>query len=151
GSTSFTTDLLRLMPNNLALSSSGALTPARRRGMLTTHSFDVDRPGMTPYVWNPSFATDTDPSATQYTAATLGSLPQANPVSFQSLVARVQNAFPVAAGSQNVAPGSDYQAIRATIAPTPPAAPPGATENGNTVTITCTRHGLAVGDLVVIK
>jgi hypothetical protein len=46
-------DLLRLLPGNLVgsgLSDSNAL---RRRNLVTLHSCDLDRPGATPFVWDP--------------------------------------------------------------------------------------------------
>jgi hypothetical protein len=49
-------DLLRLCPLNLNDMSSPAarLASERRRRMLTTASFDLDQPGITPYIWDPA-------------------------------------------------------------------------------------------------
>jgi hypothetical protein len=50
-----TSDLMRLLPLNLNNTTSAQTISdsGRRRRMVTTHSFDVDRPGWTPWVWDP--------------------------------------------------------------------------------------------------
>ncbi len=53
-----TSDLLRLLPNNLVNDTTNGPT---RRNLLTLASFDLDRPGVTPYIWDPTSATQ--PSA----------------------------------------------------------------------------------------
>jgi hypothetical protein len=62
------TQLFRLCPQNFADASPYQPDPAnnpivpyttlgaRRRNLLTTHSFDVDRPGVMPYTWDPTKA-----------------------------------------------------------------------------------------------
>jgi hypothetical protein len=45
-------DLVRLCPLNLG--NLADLNTARRRRLLTTTSFDLDRPGVVPYVWDPA-------------------------------------------------------------------------------------------------
>ncbi|MFQ3650709.1 MAG: hypothetical protein SNJ75_10270 [Gemmataceae bacterium] len=69
-------DVVNLLPNNLR--GSGLSDPAARyrRGLLTTHSFDLDRPGGAPAIW--------DPTAAPYTATATG-FPQGAPLSFPGL------------------------------------------------------------------
>jgi hypothetical protein len=59
GSDMMTSDLLRLMPNNLvanrAQPNQGSAA-ASRRNLVTLHSCDLDRPGATPFVWGPDAA-----------------------------------------------------------------------------------------------
>src|SRR5262249_43095022 len=54
---SLTCELFRLCPKNFAGSSardpSGPLGTARRRRLVTMLSYDVDKPGVIPWVWNP--------------------------------------------------------------------------------------------------
>jgi hypothetical protein len=52
GSDVRTSDVMRLLPQNLI--GTGFLNPdaARRRNLVTLHSCDLDRPGATPYMWN---------------------------------------------------------------------------------------------------
>ncbi len=52
----FVTGDLRLLMNNLALDPSAAAA-LKRRNQITTHSMDLDRPGVIPYIWNPNDAT----------------------------------------------------------------------------------------------
>lgn len=73
-SSSRTSDIAKLLPNNLDDANGGLL----RRALLTTHSFDLDRPGSPPAVWDPTDATTkyTYSSALQYpTAAGTPSFP----------------------------------------------------------------------------
>ena len=64
GGDSVPSDVVNLLPNNLQ--GSGLTDPAARyrRGLLTTHSFDFDRPGGSPAIW--------DPTASAYTATATG-------------------------------------------------------------------------------
>src|SRR5207302_5247586 len=48
GSAALTSELFRLCPNNFGDASDAG---ARRRGLVTLRSFDVDRPGVTPWFW----------------------------------------------------------------------------------------------------
>jgi hypothetical protein len=64
GSEALTAYLLQLLPNNLVGSDPASL---RRRLMVTPMSFDLDRPAMTPYVWDPATAPGT--YSIDYTAA----------------------------------------------------------------------------------
>jgi hypothetical protein len=50
GSPALTADVFRLCPQNFG-DSSDLAAAARRRGLVTTHSVDVDRPGATPWFW----------------------------------------------------------------------------------------------------
>jgi hypothetical protein len=73
GGDSVPSNVVSLLPNNLQ--GSGLTDPAARyrRGLLTTHSFDLDRPGGIPSIW--------DPTAAPYTAT--GSAPPIGaPLSF---------------------------------------------------------------------
>jgi hypothetical protein len=49
GSPALTSELFQLCPVNFANAST--------RRMVTTHSFDLDQPGLTPWIWDPSDAT----------------------------------------------------------------------------------------------
>lgn len=51
-------DVIRLLPLNLN-NPGDPVGSARRRMMLTTTSFDLDRPGVVPYIWDPADATTT--------------------------------------------------------------------------------------------
>ncbi len=51
GSPALTSELFRLCPQNFG-DPSDPLGSARRRRLVTTHSFDVDKPGVTPWVYN---------------------------------------------------------------------------------------------------
>src|SRR5262249_50650770 len=55
GSPALTSDLFRLLPINLGDPSmqSDPVLAAKIRNLVTTHSFGYDRPGVTPWVWNP--------------------------------------------------------------------------------------------------
>jgi hypothetical protein len=46
------TDLATLLPNNFYDVNNPTLAQ-KRRWLVTTHSMDIDRPGVTPFVWNP--------------------------------------------------------------------------------------------------
>ena len=50
GSEGLTSDLFHLCPRNFGDPDDPAGS-AKRRGLVTVHSFDVDRPGVTPYFW----------------------------------------------------------------------------------------------------
>lgn len=63
GSDLLTSDLLKLLPNNLVLDTAASTTPPvvanataaqRRRNLLTLLSADLDAPGATPWVWDPN-------------------------------------------------------------------------------------------------
>lgn len=63
-SEALSSDLLRLCPQNFVLDAgSPPVVPPRipptvkRRNMVTLYSYDLDRPGATPYVWNPNDST----------------------------------------------------------------------------------------------
>jgi hypothetical protein len=55
GSQGLTSDLFHLCPRNFGDPDDPARS-AKRRGLVTVHSFDVDRPGVTPYFWTASGA-----------------------------------------------------------------------------------------------
>jgi hypothetical protein len=57
GSHALTSDLFRLARGNFgdASSPTAALAATRRRNLVTTHSFDLDRAGVAPGIWNPSW------------------------------------------------------------------------------------------------
>jgi hypothetical protein len=77
GSPALTSDLFRLCPANFA--------GARVRGLVTTHSLDLDRPGVSPWVWfgpggnNYDIEPTTDPDSP--------AVPQGPPASFPNLAA----------------------------------------------------------------
>jgi hypothetical protein len=75
-SPALTSDLFRLLPKNMS--------NAQVRRLITTHSFDVDRPGITPYIWDP-----TDP-VTKYTlqATPNGTYPRGSPITFPPVAQR---------------------------------------------------------------
>jgi hypothetical protein len=82
-------DLLRLLPNNLIPNNipQTVLDTARRRRQLTTHSFDPDRPGLSPYLWTNPVGTQTPPpppAMWQYDAINnpQGIIPRASEVPF---------------------------------------------------------------------
>jgi hypothetical protein len=52
GGDMLTSDLLRLLPNNLVKGGNAS----SRRNLVTLHSCDLDRPGATPYIWDPNAA-----------------------------------------------------------------------------------------------
>jgi hypothetical protein len=60
GSPALTSDLFRLCSYNFGgdpmASSQEQANAIRRRNMITTHSFTLDRPALTPWVWNPAQA-----------------------------------------------------------------------------------------------
>jgi hypothetical protein len=55
GVSAMTSELFRLCPWNLSGMDpmTGTAAALRRRNLLTTHSFDIDRPSLTPYIWDP--------------------------------------------------------------------------------------------------
>lgn len=65
GTQALTSDLFRLCPQNFG-DPTDPVAAAKRRRLVTTHSFDWDRPGLTPWVWDSNAApyqlTDTAPS-----------------------------------------------------------------------------------------
>jgi hypothetical protein len=104
GSDVLTSDLLRLLPQNLVSGTNATL----RRNQLTLLSMDLDRPGAVPYIWDPATtnqdtvdvpppANQTNPANastpnnmnTRYRMVTTGATPQtiptANPIPFPSL------------------------------------------------------------------
>jgi hypothetical protein len=99
GAPSMTSELLRLLPNTL--SQSGP------RRMITTHSFDWDRPGFTPWIWDPTDATNNHQG--QYQLQAGQTQPSGNPMAFPSLGQRL-NGLPQGSefGSRSTfqAPGS---------------------------------------------
>src|SRR5262249_41350228 len=56
GAPALTSELFRLCPLNFSKSVDAAtqIASRRRRNLVTTYSFDVDRPSMTPYIWDPT-------------------------------------------------------------------------------------------------
>jgi len=74
GSPALSSDLFRLCPRSLA--------EPRTRRLLTTHSFDLLRPGVAPYIWDA-------PNAPPYTLS--GSYPQAPPLPAPTLTDAPQN------------------------------------------------------------
>ncbi len=72
GSQSMTSELLRLCPTNFA--------DTRTRRLVTTRSFDIDKPGVTPWVW--------DPTAQPYLLATGALAPSGAPIPFPALTLR---------------------------------------------------------------
>ncbi len=73
GSPALTSELLSLCPLNFGADPSAMQAAARRRRLVTTLSFDVDRPAVTPWVW--------DPAAQPYTFGS-GSHPQGLAIPF---------------------------------------------------------------------
>jgi hypothetical protein len=69
GSAALTSELLRLCPMNFA--------DARLRRLVTTRSYDIDKPGVTPWVW--------DPTAQPYLLAAGALAPSGAPIPFPSL------------------------------------------------------------------
>jgi hypothetical protein len=57
GSPALTSDLFRLAPLNFG-DRRDPLGAARRRGLVTTVSWDTDRPGVTPWFWSPTVTVD---------------------------------------------------------------------------------------------
>jgi hypothetical protein len=78
-SPALTSDLFRLMPVNL--------TNPQVRRLVTTHSSDIDRPGILPYIWDPA---DQANAGTKYTLQSLpnGIYPRGNPITFPPLTNR---------------------------------------------------------------
>jgi hypothetical protein len=78
GSPALTSDLFRLCPNSLA--------SQKIRKLVTTNSFDIDRPGVYPYIWDPSAqqspyqlnAGSLYPTANGIAFPTVGQAPPAN-------------------------------------------------------------------------
>jgi hypothetical protein len=111
GSQALASHLFRLARGNFGDTSSpsAAQAAARRRNLVTTHSFDLDRAGVAPGIWDPGqqpYASTSGPSPTG-----LGD------TSFPWLSRRYGNTFPKG-GSPNVPPGSEFQAPG--LAPTDP-------------------------------
>jgi hypothetical protein len=84
GSAALTSDLARLCPTSFS--------NARGRHLVTTHSFDLDRPGVSPWVYNPAGAA--------YEAAATDdpdrpALPEGPPIPFPSLALRTSPSKPV--------------------------------------------------------
>lgn len=75
GSPALTSDLFKLCPQSFG-------NPRTRR-MVTTHAFDIDRPGVTPWVW--------DPSAAAYQIAGASLYPTGNAIGFPALNAPLPN------------------------------------------------------------
>jgi hypothetical protein len=85
GSDYVTSDLLRLLPNNLNGPGLDGKAPTRRN-LVTTLSFDLDRPGATPYIWDPTNA-GTPTASFPYQMGTLTNppYPVGGPISFPQL------------------------------------------------------------------
>jgi hypothetical protein len=67
GAPSMTSELFRLCPTNLDANANAVLA-AKIRRLVTTQSWDVDRPGLMPWVWDPNPAV-TQPGNTAYANA----------------------------------------------------------------------------------
>jgi hypothetical protein len=78
GSPALTSDLFRLGPRNFS--------DPRIRNLVTTHSFDLDRPGIPPWVW--------DPSQQPYQLPAGGLFPAGNPIPFPDLSLRTTSSVP---------------------------------------------------------
>jgi hypothetical protein len=77
GSALLTSDLLAMLPNNFSDPNDPA-GAARRRRLVTTDSFDPDRPGATPWYWNA-------PTSTPYKLAAGANAPYASALPFPPL------------------------------------------------------------------
>jgi hypothetical protein len=102
GASSIASDLFALCPNNFYQDTSDPIGCARRRRLVTTIGFDMDRPGSTPWIW-PS---TTSPPSYNLAAGTL--YPSGGAVNFPT---------PGTAGA-NTAPtefGADWRSILAAI------------------------------------
>jgi hypothetical protein len=82
GSPGLTSDLFRLCPTNFG-DSANAAASYRRRGLVTTHSFDMDLPGVTPWFWNDKQIGGG--GTYSYTLAPTGSFPTAPAIPFPVL------------------------------------------------------------------
>jgi hypothetical protein len=78
GSPALTSELFRLCPRNFG-DPADAAGSARRRGLVTVHSFDVDRPGITPWFWPAT-------PAVYYRLPALASHPAGDALAFPPLV-----------------------------------------------------------------
>jgi hypothetical protein len=81
GSAGLTSELFRLCPENFG-DPADPSSAARRRNLVTTHSFDLDRPGMTPWIWDASAA------SSQYRLTAGHTYPGGSAVAFPSLSLR---------------------------------------------------------------
>jgi hypothetical protein len=85
GSAGLTSELFRLCPQNFG-DPADLLSAARRRNLVTTHSFDLDRPGLTPWIW--------DASSSQYRLTAGNAFPSGSAVAFPSLSLRSTASIP---------------------------------------------------------
>ncbi|MBY0523682.1 MAG: hypothetical protein K2R98_09790 [Gemmataceae bacterium] len=91
GSPALRSDLFLLCPKSFA--------DAKARRLVTTHAFDVDRPGVVPWIW--------DPTANPYTLAAQASTPTGSAFSFPAL--------PLGAPPANSEFGPDGRAVTAAL------------------------------------
>jgi hypothetical protein len=108
GSAALTSELFQLCPANFANASI--------RRLVTTHSFDLDQPGLTPWIWDPS------DNATLYTLNVGASYPTGGAKTFPPLSFRT---------SQYVPAGSEFRTYNSNTNAPPPSQDPKVDWRGN--------------------
>src|SRR5262249_10962907 len=101
-----TSELFQLLPWNLG-DTSNPTAAAKRRGLVTVRSFDVDRPGVVPYVFDPAAppygaGPTTDPNQP--------AIPKAQPSTFPTVVPPPRPTVPA-----NSEFGQDYRSLIAAL------------------------------------
>ncbi len=77
GSPALLSEWFKLFPTNMK--------NARLRNLVTSDSFDLDRPGVTPYVWNPNSGGPTDYTLSRITTGQSLNPPSGQPIPFPTL------------------------------------------------------------------
>jgi hypothetical protein len=107
GSPALTSELLRLCPVNFA-NPTDPVRSARRRRLVTTHSSDLARPGLSPWWWNGAGTTNDYSSSNGLTRAPVGSAASFPPLNYRRTP-------PIAVRTPPREFGDDWRAVTAAL------------------------------------